>query len=270
VIFAAMLVTALVISTTTHRMRTQTEVARQVWERVEAEFLRNTLLSGVSHELRTPLAAITGAASSLLETGKSLSPETQTDLLQTICSESDRMERLITNLLDMTRMEAGGLVVKKEWLPLQEVVGSALRRMEPRLEGRQVKIDIADDQALVQMDGVLIEQVLANLIDNVIEYTPPQTPIEITATSDGRETSVQVADRGPGLPQGTEKRVFEKFFRARPNESRRGIGLGLAIVRGIVQLHGGNVTAANRDGGGAVFRFTLPITGPAPALDSSG
>ncbi len=127
--FAAMLVTALVISQLTHRVRVQSEQARQAWERVEAEFLRNTLLSGVSHELRTPLSAIAGAASSLLETGGTLTADTRAELLETICSESDRMERLINNLLDMTRMEAGGMVVKKEWLPLQEVIGSALQHL---------------------------------------------------------------------------------------------------------------------------------------------
>ena len=169
------------------------------------------------------------------------------------------MERLINNLLDMTRMEAGGMVVKKEWLPLQEVIGSALQHLDRRVRGRQIKVEIPPSDPLVQMDGVLIEQVLINLIDNVLEYTPPDSPIEIDASLNGESVGIEVIDHGPGLPPGTESRVFEKFFRIRPNESRRGIGLGLAIVRGIVEAHGGTISAANRPGGGAVFRFTLPL-----------
>jgi two-component system sensor histidine kinase KdpD len=268
--FAVMLITALVISALTLRVRLQAEEARQAWERVEVEFLRNTLLSGVSHELRTPLSAIAGAASSLLETGASLNDQTRAELLESICSESDRMERLITNLLDMTRMEAGGLIVKKEWLPLEEVIGSALQHLERRLSGRPIEVKLPPKTPMVQVDGVLIEQVLTNLIDNVLEYTPPKSPIEISAGNGDGQMKIEIADHGPGLPPGTESRVFDKFFRIRPNESRRGIGLGLAIVRGIVQAHGGQVSAANRSGGGAVFRFTLPITGTPPLLDSTG
>jgi K+-sensing histidine kinase KdpD len=269
VTFAVMLLTALVISTLTHRMRLQAELARQAWERVEAEFLRNTLLSGVSHELRTPLAAITGAASTLIETDNALNKETRQDLLETIYSESERMERLINNLLDMTRMESGGMVLKREWLPVQELVGSAIRRHDRRLKGREVKSNLPADLPLIHADGVLIEQVLSNLIDNAIEYTPQGSSIEVGASVSDHKIAIEVADRGPGLPPGTENRVFEKFFRIRPTETRRGIGLGLAIVRGIVEAHGGQITAANRSGGGASFRFTLPLDDIPPSMDSS-
>jgi len=268
--FAVMLLTALVISTLTHRARQQSELARQAWERVETEFLRNTLLSGVSHELRTPLAAIAGAASSLAQTNSALNQQTRDDLLQIICSESDRMERLVNNLLDMTRLEAGGLVVKREWLPLQEVIGSALHHLERRLGDRPVKILLPSPAPMIHVDGVLIEQVLTNLIDNVIEYTPQDSAIEVTAQALDGQIQISVSDRGPGLPAGTETRVFEKFFRIHQGESRRGIGLGLAIVRGIIEAHGGRVSAANREGGGAIFGFALPLTGSPPALDSSG
>jgi K+-sensing histidine kinase KdpD len=270
VTFAVMLLTALVISTLTHRARQQSELARQAWERVETEFLRNTLLSGVSHELRTPLAAIAGAASSLAQTNSALNQQTRDDLLQIICSESDRMERLVNNLLDMTRLEAGGLVVKREWLPLQEVIGSALHHLERRLGDRPVKILLPSPAPMIHVDGVLIEQVLTNLIDNVIEYTPQDSAIEVTAQALDGQIQISVSDRGPGLPAGTETRVFEKFFRIHQGESRRGIGLGLAIVRGIIEAHGGRVSAANREGGGAIFGFALPLTGSPPALDSSG
>jgi two-component system sensor histidine kinase KdpD len=270
VTFAVMLLTALVISSLTHRVRLQSELARQAWERVETEFLRNTLLSGVSHELRTPLAAITGAASSLVETGSRLSSDARGDLLGIICSESERMERLVTNLLDMTRLESGALVVKKEWLPLEEVIGSALSHHSRRLSGRDVKIHLPPNAPMVYVDGILIGQVLANLLDNVIEYTPPNSAVEVSAEPLDGVVDIRVSDRGPGLPAGTESRVFDKFFRIRPDQSRRGIGLGLAIVRGIVEAHGGHVAAENRPGGGAVFRFSLPLSGTPPSLDSSG
>jgi two-component system sensor histidine kinase KdpD len=241
------------------------EEARAAWERVEAEFLRNTLLSGVSHELRTPLAAIIGSSTALNDAGDNVPPETRKQILDTITSESERMDRLINNLLDMTRLESGGLVLKREWQPIQDVIVSALHHLKSRLGNRQVITNVPRDLPLVNIDEIAIEQVLANLIDNAVEYTPPDTTLEVSAKLEGEALVVEVADRGPGLPPGTENRVFEKFFRAVRGEGRRGIGLGLAIARGIVEIHGGSISAANRPGGGAVFRFTLPITG-APHL----
>jgi two-component system sensor histidine kinase KdpD len=240
--------------------------ARAAWERVEAEFLRNTLLSGVSHELRTPLAAITGAGSSLLENGSRFSSEARVDLLQTVVSEAERMERLINNLLDMTRLESGGLAVKKEWQPIQEVIGSALHRFDRRLKDHPVVTRVADDLPLVQIDAVLMEQVLTNLLDNAVEYTPAGTTITVAARRAADAVEVEVADDGPGLPPGTEQRVFEKFFRAGPVANLRGIGLGLAICRGIVEAHGGRITARNRAGGGAAFTFTIPSIAEAPPV----
>jgi two-component system sensor histidine kinase KdpD len=247
------------------------EEARAAWERVEAEFLRNTLLTGVSHELRTPLASITGAASALVDASPNLSAEARARLLETVLAESERMERLITNLLDMTRLEAGGLAIKREWVPIQEVIGSALRHLDRRVQGRDVRIAVPVDLQLVHIDAVAIEQVLANLIDNAVEYSPPSAAIEIAAHENENELLVEVADHGPGLPQGAEQRVFEKFFRASPGDGdeRRGIGLGLAICRGIVEAHGGRISAANRAGGGAVFCFTLPRIGNPPVVDTT-
>jgi two-component system sensor histidine kinase KdpD len=246
------------------------EEARLAWERVEAEFLRNTLLSGVSHELRTPLAAITGAASAITEAPAPLTEESRRDLLDTIRAEAERMDRLINNLLDMTRLEAGGLRLKKEWLPVQEVIGSAVHALEARLRGRDMRIDLGPQPPMIHADPVAIEQVVANLLDNAVEYTPPGTPIEISARADGNGVTVQVADHGPGLPPGTERRVFDKFFRAPAGENQpRGIGLGLAICRGIVEAHGGTISAANRPSGGAAFRFTLPNDGQPPNVEAS-
>jgi two-component system sensor histidine kinase KdpD len=245
--------------------------ARSAWERVEAEFMRNTLLSSVSHDLRTPLAAITGAASSLVEADGTIAPDSRRQLAETICDESERMERLVNNLLDMTRLESGGLQPRKEWQPLQEVIGSCLRHLDKRLKTRQVLLNIPSDLPLVPFDAISIEQVLVNLLDNALECTPAGTPVEITATRVQDRVEVEIADRGPGLPPGTEEKVFQKFFRARPegvDGSRRGMGLGLAICRGIIEAHGGKIAASNRPGGGAAFRFTLPIDGPPPAVDA--
>jgi two-component system sensor histidine kinase KdpD len=243
--------------------------ARQAWERVEAEFMRNTLLSSVSHDLRTPLAAITGAASSLIQDQTLLSTQARRALAETIVDESERMERIINNLLDMTRLESGGLALKKEWQPLQEVVGAALQHVGKRLGTREVKTNLPADLPMVPLDAVAIEQVLVNLLDNAAQYTPADSPIEISARHGDEQTVVEVADRGPGLPAGTEQRVFQKFFRAHGMGSRRGIGLGLAICKGLVEAHGGRITATNRAGGGAVFSFALPIEGAPPRVDSN-
>jgi two-component system, OmpR family, sensor histidine kinase KdpD len=269
VTFAVMLLTALTISTLTHRVREQADAARRAWERLEAERLRNTLLSAVSHDLRTPLSAITGSVSSLTETGDRLAPEARTEMLQTIAAEAERMERLINNLLDMTRLESGGLVLKKEWQPLQEVVGSALHHLDRQLRGREIKLSVPADMPLVLIDAVAIEQVLVNLLHNALEYTPASAPIEITATAATDEVTLAVADQGPGLPPGTEQRLFEKFYRAPVSvgQTRVGVGLGLAICKGIIEAHGGRIIAGNRPGGGgAIFSFALPRVGAAPLL----
>ncbi len=231
---------------------------------IEAERLRTALLSSLSHDLRTPLGAITGAASSLLEEQSGLSAATRRDLLKTILEEAERMTRLIANLLDMIRVESGALEVQKEWQPLEEVVGVALIRLDVRLRDHPVTVRLPADLPLVPLDAVLIEQVFVNLLENAVKYTPAGTPIDISAVAEGPVVRVEVADRGPGLPPGEEVRVFDKFYRAPETVARSGIGLGLAICRGIITAHGGRIWAENRPGGGAAFRFTLPLSGAPP------
>lgn len=245
--------------------------ARTAWERVESEFLRNTLLSGVSHELRTPLAGITGAATALAESGDAISPAARAEMLDTLIEEASRMERLINNLLDMTRMESGGLSLRREWTPLQEIVGATLHHMDRRLVGRQVDVQLPADLPLVHLDETAIEQVLSNLLDNAVEYSPANSPLELSARRSGESVVIEVCDHGPGIPPGIEKRIFDKFFRARPSAGtpNRGIGLGLAISRGIVEAHGGAIHAANRPEGGACVTIMLPIGGTPPVVDSS-
>jgi two-component system, OmpR family, sensor histidine kinase KdpD len=231
---------------------------------IEAERLRTSLLSSLSHDMRTPLAAITGAISSILEDQGGLTPGAQRDLLKTALEESQRMNRLIANLLDMIRVESGALQVQKEWQPLEEPVGVALIRLESRLGEHPVQVHLPPDLPLVPLDGVLIEQVFINLLENAVKYTPPGTPIEISATKTDGLVRVDVADRGPGLPPGEETRIFDKFHRAPGSTGASGVGLGLTICRGIITAHGGRIWAENRAGGGAVFHFTLPLAGPSP------
>jgi two-component system sensor histidine kinase KdpD len=235
--------------------------------RSETERLRNSLLSAVSHDLRTPLATITGSASALVEHGAELDAAAQRELAQAIHEEADRLNRLVQNLLEMTRLESGGIRVGKDWEPLEEVVGSALARVEKRLGDRRVDIQLPPDLPLVPLDPLLIEQVLINILDNAIKYTPAGSPIESASTED-REVHVVVADRGPGFEPGEETLVFEKFYRGHAAGTRSGAGLGLAIARGIVEAHGGQITAETRAGGGALFRFSLPLAAAPPEVRS--
>ena len=232
---------------------------------VEAEHLRTTLLSSLSHDLRTPLGSIEGAASSLLYEPDALPVEVRRDLVETILEESRRMTRLVANLLDMVRVETGGLAVRKAWQPLEEVLGVALLRLEDRLKVHPVDTRLPDDLPLVAVDELLVEQVFINLLENAAKYTPAGTPITISAWAEGADVVVEVADCGPGVPQDAEEVIFRKFYRAQSAVHSGGAGLGLAICRGIVVAHGGRIWMEPRPGGGAAFRFTLPLQGPPKA-----
>ncbi|HEY3821448.1 MAG TPA: sensor histidine kinase KdpD [Polyangiaceae bacterium] len=249
--------------------RTQlADEARRAHLRAETEQLRNSLLSSVSHDLRTPLAVVTGATSSLLDEHGPRDEHVRRELLQTVHEEALRLNRLVRNLLDMTRLEAGALKVHEEMQPIEEVVGSALDRMDDRLRGRAVDTRIPADLPLVPFDSALIEQVLINLLENATKYTPAGTPIEVAARTLERFVEVEVNDRGPGVGPRDTERVFDKFYRAREGEGG-GVGLGLTICRGIVSAHGGRIWVEERAGGGASFRFRLPLepkaSGPALA-----
>jgi two-component system, OmpR family, sensor histidine kinase KdpD len=233
-------------------------------QEIEAEQLRSSLLSSVSHDLRTPLAVITGSTSTLLQGGPGISEATRHDLLNTVLEEAEHLNRLIRNLLDMTRLESGAVKIKKEWLPLEELVGAALNRVDSRLTGRQVHVDLPRDLPLVPCDAVLIEQTLINLLENAAKYSTGG--IDVGASFHQKEVVVEVADHGPGIAAGQEKRIFEKFQRAGREGNPEGVGLGLTICRAIVSAHGGRIWVQNRGGGGASFRFALPIEGEAPAL----
>jgi two-component system sensor histidine kinase KdpD len=226
--------------------------AREAALRARTEELRSSLLSTVSHDLRTPLAVITGAATSLRDDAAQLSPSVRAELLDTLVEEARRLERVLANLLGMTRVETG-IQPAREWVPVEELVGAALGRVEDVIGDRAVQIDVPSDLA-VSVDPVLFEHVLINLLENAVKHGAP--PLEIAARRRGAVVEIDVADRGPGLPPGAEERVFVKVYRA---SSAPGVGLGLAIVRGVVEAHGGTVTADNGPGGGARFRIALPV-----------
>jgi two-component system sensor histidine kinase KdpD len=256
--FGTMFGIGVLISDLTSRVRKQ-EL------RTQREEMRSSLLSTVSHDLRTPLAAITGAATTLRDEPTKLSPAERADLVSTICDEADRLERLVQNLLDMTRLEFGGLVVKRVWTSLEELLASALARMEATLSGRQVTIDLPTDLLLVSVDPLLMGQVFLNLLDNSSKYTPPGSPIEIRGRKTETSIEIEVADHGAGVDPALREKVFEKFFRGSHSGSP-GAGLGLPICRGIVEAHGGSLVADGSAAGGAVFRLVLPVEGNAPPV----
>ncbi len=235
---------------------------------VETEQLRNTLLSSVSHDLRTPLAVISGASSSILRNPE-MNGETQRELLQTVFDESDRLARLVENLLRLTQVSSSQFFVEKQWHPVEDVIGSSLRRLEHLIGSRPVNVKMPTEVLMGKFDAVLIEQVLVNLLENACRYTPAGTPIDIVGRTSGSATVIDVADYGPGLTAGDELRIFEKFERgtnAKPDS--RGAGLGLAICRAIVRAHGGEIRALNRTGeSGLIFQICLPFDGVAPQLN---
>jgi two-component system sensor histidine kinase KdpD len=233
--------------------------------KAETETLRNLLLSSVSHDLRTPLAAITGAATTLLQQGISLDRNSKQELVTTIYEEAEHLNAIIRNILDMTRLESGAITVKKEWQSPEEIIGAVLNRFSEKLKDHPVSTNLPSDLPLVPFDPLLIEQVLMNLLDNAVKYTPPGTPLDLYASIKGDNLQIELADRGPGITSGEEKRIFEKFVRG--SASRGGIGLGLTICKAIIDAHGGRIWAENRPGGGAVFRFTLPIGGKPELLE---
>jgi two-component system sensor histidine kinase KdpD len=245
--------------------------AREARLHVEAEQLRNALLSSISHDFRTPLAVVIGSASALLEPDGPRDEVARRRLLETAQSEALRLNRQLVNVLQMTRLEAGALPLRSEPQSVEEVVGAALSRLEDRLSGRDVAIEMPADLPLVPFDSVLIEQVLVNLLENAMKYTPAGAPIRVAAVEAPGSIEIEVADRGPGIAPGDAARIFEKYERVHEREGG-GFGLGLAICRGIVASHGGRIWVDSRTGGGASFRFTLPFSdgGSPEDVDAAG
>jgi len=224
------------------------------------ERLERSLLNSISHDLRTPLSSIMGALSSLRYEGNSPEAESKRELMDLAWEEAGRMNRFISNLLDITRLEAGVLKIKREPYDVQDLLGSCLASLEPRLKERKVKINLPPNLPLISMDSVLMAQVLINLLDNAVKYSPPEGTIEFSARTRENWLEVEVADQGPGIPEEYLMQVFNKFFRLSRHEKFSGTGLGLAISKGIIEAHGGKIWAENRPGGGSKIIFTLPLT----------
>ncbi len=242
------------------------EDAQRALLKAETESMRNTLLSSLSHDLRTPLAAITGASTTLLDQDIVLAEQGRRELVQTIIEEAEHLNRLVRNVLDMTRIESGAITVKKEWQQIEEIVGTVLNRLSDKLSDHPLSVNIPADLPLVPFDPLLIEQVLMNLLENAVKYTPPGTHLKLSASVAEDSLLVELADHGPGIKHGEEARIFDKFVRGAATSG--GIGLGLTICRAIITAHGGRIWVENRPGGGAIFRFTLPIAEQPPIVET--
>lgn len=225
---------------------------------IETERLRNSLLTSISHDLRTPLATIVGSASTLIETGTTLRERGWHDLCLGIYEEAQRMTKLVNDILDMAKLEAGAMKLNRDWHFIEEIIGTVLNRLDKSLASRAVKLTIEPkNPPMIYVDPALIEQVLVNLLENALRYTPVTSPIEILVQRTQFVLTVSIADRGPGIPAGKEKQIFEKFFRGNSERAQSGTGLGLAICKAIVEAHGGWIEARNRGTGGAEFNFAI-------------
>lgn len=231
---------------------------------VETEQLKNSLLTSISHDLRSPLATIAVTTQGLMEGPPAQTLAEKRDVLETIVDETRQLARQVDNLLDMGRLTSSPTPLERDWHVLEELVGVALSRLRRELAGHEVRTDIPPDFPLVWVAHDLIGQVLINLLENAVRYTPPASRIEISARRRADRAELVVADNGPGLPPGSESAVFEKFYRGATKvaDGRRGLGLGLAICRGIIVAHNGEITAHNRPEGGAAFVISLPCREP--------
>jgi two-component system sensor histidine kinase KdpD len=239
-----------------HRENLQVEVLQRT------DALRAALLSSISHDLRTPLSSIKASATSLLQEDVQWDEEARRSFALAIEREADRLNRLVGNLLDMSRIEGGALKPEKEWYPIDELILDVLDRMRSLLQDREVRTVLPENLPPVQLDYLQMDQVLTNLIENAVRYTPPGSPLEICVEAVDGYMMISIADYGPGIPASDEERIFDKFYRVLGTR-RKGIGgsgLGLAVCRGLVEAHGGRIWVENRAGGGALFRFTLPLT----------
>ncbi|MCL7453002.1 MAG: sensor histidine kinase KdpD [Anaerolineae bacterium] len=235
------------------------EAASQVQILEATEKLQTALLNSISHDLRTPLVSITGALSALQEEGVRLDDDARSVLVDTAAEEAGRLNRLVGNLLDMTRLEAGAVRIHREPRDLQDVIGAALQQLGERLNGRPVKVALPATLPLVPLDFVLLAHVLVNLVDNALKYSPPGSPVEISVRLTESEAQIDVADQGIGIPAEDLSRIFQKFYRVQRPSHVAGTGLGLSISKGLVEVHGGRIWAQNRPGGGTIVTVALPL-----------
>ncbi|MEO6458351.1 MAG: ATP-binding protein [Chloroflexia bacterium] len=234
--------------------------------------LKTALMSAVSHDLRTPLASIMASVTSLMEPGIEWAEETRRDFLEDIYDEARRLNRLVGNLLDMSRIEGGALHPEIAWYTIGEVIESVVQRLEPLFTNHTLSVQIDEAIPLLQFDFTHIDQVLSNLMENALNYTPPGTSISVKARQIGNHVEVEVADTGPGVDARHLAHLFDRFYQADRRRRSGGTGLGLALSKGLVEAHGGSIRATNRTGGGLVVTFTLPpplLSSPSPKIGSS-
>lgn len=257
-----LLIVGVVTSALASRVRKEMQLANQAALAAREEQLRNSLLASLSHDLRTPLAVIAGSASTLRDNRSQLSAEEQDQLLESIFEQSRIMALDVSDVLEMTRLHTGPVTLNRQWHPLEELIGAALERCSSKLTLHPVAVDIPADVPMVHVDGVLIEKLFVNLLENAAKYTPPDTHIRIGVSHSAERIGVVMEDDGPGLPPGLEEQLFEKFARVSKEGSTSGSGLGLSICRAIAQLHGMTIRAHNRPTGGAQFVVSMPYQQP--------
>jgi two-component system sensor histidine kinase KdpD len=227
------------------------EIAKQT------EKLQTALLNSISHDLRTPLVSITGTLSTLKQDYSAIENEARKELLETAYEESMHLNRLVGNLLDMTRVEAGTLKINKKLCELRDVIGASLQALKDKLDKREVRVKIPEDIFEIPMDFSLMMRVFINLVDNAVKYSSVDSFIEISAQTQGKEILISVKDCGFGIPEGDLEHIFDKFYRATKPRQVSGTGLGLSICRGIVEAHGGKIWAGNNKDKGAVISILL-------------
>jgi two-component system sensor histidine kinase KdpD len=257
--FATYFIIAIIVGSLTAQLKAREHLAAQVQLARESERLRKTLLDCVSHELKTPLAAIGAASQELSRLAPNFQdPQMLRELASEIRDGSRRLNRVVDNLLDMNRLESGVIRPKREWCDVRELLQSAVDIERESINGRDIRLDVAEKIPLALLDHTLIEQAVAKLLANAGSHTPARLPIEIDAEYTNDHLLISVSDRGPGIPMEATERLFEKFYRGDDHKTG-GLGLGLSIARGLVEAHGGRLTAENRDGGGARFTIRLPV-----------
>lgn len=257
--FAIMLAVALVISSLVSRIRKEASERAALAVEAETERVRSALLASISHDLRTPLAVLTGASSSLAQSGERMSANERRELAASVYEQSREISEHVAKVLQMTRLESERIVLDRDWAAFSEIAASVLARLEERLAQHRVLVEVSDELPLVRVDVALVEQALANLLDNAAKHTPQGTAVRVRAEAEGRELVVTVQDYGGGLPEAELERVFDKFHRGASEASGAGMGLGLSICRAIVRLHGGRAWAQSVPAGGIAFHFTLPL-----------
>jgi two-component system, OmpR family, sensor histidine kinase KdpD len=252
------------------RMREEMQRARSAAVRASEEQLRNSLLASLSHDLRTPLAVIAGSASTLRDNRERLPIDEQDQLLDAIVEQSRIMSLEVSDVLEMTRLHAGPVSLNRQWYPLEEIIGAALDRCKAHLVNHAVAVQMPSELPMVHVDGVLIEKLLVNLLENAAKYTPPGTHIGLSAWHSDGHVNVAVEDSGPGIPEHLQPHLFEKFSRASSESTAAGSGLGLSICRAIAQVHGMRLSLENKPQPGAHFVLRIPdAVPPAPTESES-